>query len=137
MVECMDKSSPSWAAHCDLMACRLVALDKRPGVCPVGIRETLCRVIDTLVMSAAGDQDNTACGSLQLCVGIEASIYGATHTLVQRRLERTTPVSEGRAEEKSEDGIEATADNVYSDGDEAAVVGVGEVLVPPGRRQVT
>ena len=30
-------SSPPWAAYCSLMACRLVALDKRPGICPVDI----------------------------------------------------------------------------------------------------
>ena len=40
MTEWMDNSSPPWAAYCALMACRLVALDKRPGVCLVGIRET-------------------------------------------------------------------------------------------------
>ena len=28
----MDNSSPPWAAYCALMACRRVALDKRPGV---------------------------------------------------------------------------------------------------------
>ena len=32
---------PPWAAYCALMACRLVALDKRPGVRPVGIGKTL------------------------------------------------------------------------------------------------
>ena len=33
----MANSSPPWASYYDLMACRLVALDKRLGVCPVGI----------------------------------------------------------------------------------------------------
>ena len=37
----MDNSSPPWAAYRALMACCLVALDKRPGVRPVGIGEML------------------------------------------------------------------------------------------------
>ena len=35
--DCMANSFPPWAEYCALVACRLVALDKRPGVCPVGI----------------------------------------------------------------------------------------------------
>ena len=68
---------PPWAAYCALIACRLVALDKRPGVLPMGIGETLRRALDKLVMRAAGEQAKTACGNLQLCAGLEASIEGA------------------------------------------------------------
>ena len=74
----MANSSPPWAAYCALMACRIVVLDKRPGVCPVGIGETLRRALAKLVMRAAGDQAKTACGNLQLCAGLEAGIEGAT-----------------------------------------------------------
>ena len=70
------------------MACRLVALDKRPGVRPVGIGETLRRALTKLVMRAAGEQAKTACGNLQLCAGHEAGIEGATHAVGQRRVER-------------------------------------------------
>ena len=41
LADCMANSSPPWDAYCALMACCLVALDKRPGVRPVGIGETL------------------------------------------------------------------------------------------------
>ena len=60
----MANSSPPWAAHCALMACRLVALDKSPGVRPVGIGETLRRALAKVVMKAAGDQAKTACWKL-------------------------------------------------------------------------
>ena len=60
----MSNSSPPWAAYCALMACRLVALDKRPGVLPVGIGETSCWDLAKLFMRAAGDQAKTACGNL-------------------------------------------------------------------------
>ena len=79
---------PPWAAYRALMACCLVALDKRQGVCPVGIGDTLRRSLAKLFMRAAGDQVKIVCGNLQLCAGVEAGIEGATHAVVQRRLER-------------------------------------------------
>ena len=80
------------------MACRLVALDKRPRVRPVGIGETLCRALAKLVMRAVGDQANKACGSLQLCACLEAGIEGATHTVGQRKLARVREMREGTEE---------------------------------------
>ena len=88
LTDLMAHSSPPWASYSALMACRLVALDKRPGVCPVGIGETLRRALAKFVMRAPGEQAKTACGNLQLCAGLKASIEGATHAVGQRRLER-------------------------------------------------
>ena len=70
------------------MACRLVALDKRPKVRPVGIGETLRRALAKLVMRAGGDQAKMACGNLHLCAGLGVGIDVATHAVDQRRLER-------------------------------------------------
>ena len=56
---------------------------------PVGIEETLRQALAKLIMRAAGEQAKTVCGNLQMCAGLEARIEGATHTAVQRRLERT------------------------------------------------
>ena len=75
----MAKSSFPWAAYRALMACRVVALYKRPGVLPVEIRETLHQAPLKLVMRALGDHSKTACGNLQLCAGLEARIEGETH----------------------------------------------------------
>ena len=86
------------------MACCLVALDKSPGVRPVGIGETLRRALIKLVMKAAGDQAKTVCGNLQMCAGLEAGIEGATHAVGQRRLER---MRERRVETEDEAAIEA------------------------------
>ena len=52
----MGNSPPPWTTYRALMACRLVALDERPGVRPVGIGETLHRALAKLVMREAGDQ---------------------------------------------------------------------------------
>ena len=80
--------SPPWAAYCALMSCRLVALDKQPGVHPVGIGETLRRALDKLVKRASGDQAKTAYGNLQLCAGLEAVIEGSMHALGHSILKR-------------------------------------------------
>ena len=65
------------------MACCLVALDKRPGVRPVEIGETLRRALAKLVMRVSGDQAKTACGNIQLCAGLKSGIDGATHAVYQ------------------------------------------------------
>ena len=62
----MANYSPPWAADRTLMAFCLVALDKRLGVRPVGIGETLFQGLAILVMRASGEQAKTACGNLQL-----------------------------------------------------------------------
>ena len=68
------------------MACRLVALDKQPGVRPVGIGETPGQALAKIVVRASGDQMKTVCGNLQLCAGLKVGIKGATHDVSQRRL---------------------------------------------------
>ena len=82
-------SSPPRSAYCALMACRLVVMDKRPGVCPMEIGETLRRALAKLAMRTDEYQVNTAFGNFQLCAGLEAGIEGATHAVGKRRLERS------------------------------------------------
>ena len=67
----MTNSSPPWAAYRALISCRLVALDKRPEVRPMGIGEMLRRALAKRVMREAGDQAKMACGNLQMCAGLE------------------------------------------------------------------
>ena len=86
LADWVANSSPPWATYRTLMACRLVALNKQPGVRPVGIGETLRRALAKLFMRAAGDQVKTTCGNIQLCAGLDAGIEGATHAVGQRRL---------------------------------------------------
>ena len=61
------------------MSCRLVSLDKRLVVRPVGIGDTLHRDLTKLVLMPEGDQYKLTYGNLQLCAGLEARIDGATH----------------------------------------------------------
>ena len=54
----------------------------------MGIEETFLRAVSKIVMRAAGEQEKTACGNLQLCAGLEAGIEGANHSIGQKIVER-------------------------------------------------
>ena len=58
---------------------RLVALDKQPGICPLGIGKSWMRAVVKLVLAELGYDGKAACGSTQLCAGLEAGIEGAIH----------------------------------------------------------
>jgi hypothetical protein len=77
--EWLANDMPPWAAYRALMGCRLAALDKMPGVRPLGIGETLRRCIAKCVLRVSGEDAKATCGSIQLCAGLEAGIEGAMH----------------------------------------------------------
>ena len=64
-------------------ACRLIPLDKRPGVRPIGICEVVRRIVGKAVMSVVGQDVLKAAGPLQLCAGQEAGCEAAVHAMRQ------------------------------------------------------
>jgi hypothetical protein len=80
-VEWLSNESPPWAAYRALMCRRLVALNKQPRVRPVAIGEIWHRCIAKGNLVGLGAQAKGACGSVQLCAGLETGIEGALHAV--------------------------------------------------------
>ena len=70
-----------------ILASRLIALDKNPGVRPIGIGDTARCIIAKAILTITRGDIQEAAGSLQLCAGqlsgIEAAVH-AVRTLFQR-----------------------------------------------------
>jgi hypothetical protein len=77
----MANKSPPWAAIRALMAGRLLAIDKCPGIRPIRIGETWRRAIAKCILHVAGKEAKEACGIDQLCAGLESGIEGAIHAM--------------------------------------------------------
>jgi hypothetical protein len=77
----VSNGHPPWAAYRALMACRLIGLDKCPGVRPVGIGEIWRRLIAKCIIEVCGHKATQAAGNLNLCAGLPGGIEGAIHAV--------------------------------------------------------
>ena len=64
-----------------LIACRLIALDKNPGVRPIGVGEVVRRIIGKAVLGVLKEDVQRATGYLQLCAGQECGSEAAIHAM--------------------------------------------------------
>ena len=62
-------------------ACRLIALDKNPGVRPIGVREVVRRIIGKAVLGLLKEDVQRATGYIQLCAGQECGSEVAIHAM--------------------------------------------------------
>ena len=65
------------------VACRLIALNKDPGVRPIGIGETCRRIISKAILSILGQDVIEAAGPIQLCTRLDGGCEAAVHSLRQ------------------------------------------------------
>ena len=65
------------------MAGRLVALDKCPGIRPVGTGETWKRLAAKVVILISKEEVKDTCGVDQLCAGLKAGVDGGIHCMEQ------------------------------------------------------
>lgn len=72
------------------IACRLLALDKCPGVRPIGVGEVLRRIIGKAIMVVVRRDVQQAVGSQQLCAGQEAGCEAAVHVMRSIFADETT-----------------------------------------------
>ena len=63
------------------MACRLIPLNKNPGVRPIGVGEVLRRIMGKITMQVLKEDVRNAAGCLQLCAGFEAGSEAAIHAM--------------------------------------------------------
>ena len=65
------------------MACKLIALDKCPGVRPIGIGEVIRRIVCKSIAIVARPDILDAVGVLQLCAGHEGGCEAAVHAMTK------------------------------------------------------
>ena len=61
------------------MSGRLIVLDKKPGVPPVGVGEIWRRLFAKIVLKVTGLEATMACQDEHMCAGIKVGIDGAIH----------------------------------------------------------
>ena len=64
-----------------MIACRLLPLDKQPGVRPVGIGEVLRRIIGKALITFLKQDILTSVGPMQLAAGAEGGAEAAIHSM--------------------------------------------------------
>ena len=64
-----------------LVSCQLIALDKCPGMRPIGVGEVLRRIVCRAISITLKLDIKEAVGPLQLCAGYESESESAVHTM--------------------------------------------------------
>jgi Reverse transcriptase (RNA-dependent DNA polymerase) len=110
------------------MACRLVAIDKCPGVRPIGIGELWRRLFAKTVLSVCGKEAKNACGTDQLCAGLESGIEGGLHDI--------TSLWEQKLDEEEYGFLLIDASNAFNELNRIAMLWVVSHEWPSGARFV-
>ena len=76
---CSTLTDPSGLAA--FIACRLIPLNKNPGVRPIGVCETVRRIVGKAVLNVTKADIQSAIGPLQLCAGHDAGCEAAIHAM--------------------------------------------------------
>ena len=64
-----------------IMACRLIPLNKDPGIRPIGIGECLRRIMGKAVLTIMKEEIVQQAGSLQSCTGVKGGIEANLHAI--------------------------------------------------------
>ena len=80
-VEFLVNGQPPWDAYRALMSDRMIALDKQPGVRPVGVGETWRHLMAKWVLRVKVQESKSAHEMKQLAGGVEGVIEGGIHDM--------------------------------------------------------
>lgn len=72
-----------WQQISALRACRLIPLDKRPGVRPIGVGEAVMRLMGKCIIEQLRPEIARVFGTDQLCAGVSGGIEAAIHAMVE------------------------------------------------------
>ena len=72
------------------IACRLIPLDKNPGIRPIGIGEVLRRIIGKAIIFVIRPEIIESAGNLQLCAGQKSGCEAAVHAMSELFKEEET-----------------------------------------------
>ena len=78
-VDWLANGIPPWVAYRSFMPGRLIALDKQPGVPPVGVGKAWWRIFSNIMLKVTGPEATMACQDGQLCAGLKVGTDGAIH----------------------------------------------------------
>ena len=78
-MDCMDNQIPHWADYQEFMYGRLIALDKKPDVRLVGIRETWRQLFSKCVLKVTGPEANHTYNDDQICTVRKVVFYREVH----------------------------------------------------------
>ena len=65
-----------------LVACRLIPLDKSPGIRPTGVGKVLRRINDKAILTVLKEDIPNVTGYQQLCAGLESGCETTVHAVV-------------------------------------------------------
>ena len=74
--KCLTKGQPPWVAYWDLVSGRLIALDKQPGIRPVGVGENWRPLMAKYVPWVTGDVAKVELRTEQLVGGVNLALKG-------------------------------------------------------------
>ena len=80
-IESMTRDSIQTSSLEAYTACRLIPLDKSPGVRPIGVGEVLRRIVGKTIISVIKDDIMRGAGDLQLCAGQHSGCEAAVHAI--------------------------------------------------------
>ena len=79
MVEWLANGYPPWVVYRAIIWCRLVGLDKCPGVRPTGIGDIIRRLLCNILLVFIGNIFSRVYGIVQFCNGLKVGIEGGIY----------------------------------------------------------